>query len=611
MGVINLLESKVYNQISAGEVVENPASIVKELVENSIDAGAKSITVSIQDGGIKSIIVADDGCGMDKSDLKLSILPHATSKIKESADLETIGTLGFRGEALASVAAVSEVEIRSCHAGKANTITVKGGEVVEEKETSLNMGTVIKVSSLFFNTPARFKFLKAPKSEENAVTRLMLELIFANPYVAIKYSADNEVIYQTEGNGLEKTLFSVYDGDFANNMVHFSNERSNYRVEGYAARPASSAIKNNRKNQIIIINGRSISDSAISSVVQNAYTDKLMKRTFPSFIIDIVAPFDMIDVNVHPNKKEVRFAESRVIHGLIYHTILDALTKDEESNVFLNIYSPHAENVNTEPNMVSFALPKNDLLANVSENEDITANEPTIQPVNKIQMYNPSGMQIKEELTENAVFQLSDVITKVPTQELVIEEESLYRVVGQVFDTYLLVEFENKLFFIDQHAVHEKILYNRIVESYEKNSQAQDLLIPYEIELSYEDIEYLKQNILILKKFGFNVAFNEKSIEVLAIPAMLMYLDIPAFFNQFVAEKFSGKTIYNVVIKEKIATIACKSAIKGGDKLSDVQIRYVLDYFIENSLPIQCPHGRPTVCEITKNDIEKMFKRVL
>lgn len=642
MGVINLLESKVYNQISAGEVVENPASIVKELVENSIDAGANSITVTIFDGGIKSIVVADDGCGMDKNDLQLSILPHATSKIKESADLDTISTLGFRGEALASVAAVSEVEIRSCYNNIANAITVKASEIIEQKETTLNKGTVIKISSLFFNTPARFKFLKSPKSEESNITRLMLELIFANPYIAFKYIADNVIIYQSEGNGMDKVLYSVFDSEFASNMIHFAGEKNGYKIEGYTARPASCTIKNNRKNQIIIVNGRSISEMTISAVVQNAYTDKLMKRTFPSFIIDIIAPFDMIDVNVHPNKREVRFAESRVIHGIIYHTILEALQKDEQnrsSNIFKNIFSMDKNIENLEK--VFTAVPaEKEIVRDINiKSTDATDNE----QINRQQFYtkdnhNPSGMQFQkeflniktdyntsgiqfqEELATNSVLKFSDTITEIPAQDNFCEDEKplykedekpLYKIVGQVFDTYLIIEFTDKLFFIDQHAVHEKILYNRIIESYEKNIQTQDLFIPYEIELEIDDIDYVKDNISILKKLGFVIEFANKSINIMGIPAILMYLDIPAFFNQFIAEKSADKGLSNKIIKEKIAQIACKSAIKGGDKLTDLQIRYVLDYFLENNLPMQCPHGRPTVCEITRNDIEKMFKRVL
>ena len=622
MSVINLLDSKVYNQISAGEVVENPASIVKELVENSIDSGASAIEIAILEGGIKSIIVSDNGCGMDKTDLHLSVMPHATSKIKIASDLDMISTLGFRGEALASIAAVSGVEIKSNNAGKANQIFIKGNELISEEETSLNIGTVIKINSLFFNTPARFKFLKAPKSEENAVTRQLLEIILANPDISFKYVIDGKIIFQTEGGGLKEALYSVFSSDIADNMIPILGENKGYKIQGYTARPATNAIKNNRKQQIIIINGRSIADLTISAVVQNAYTDKLMKRTFPSFILDIIAPFDMVDVNVHPNKKEVRFAEFKTVHGLIYHAIVDALNADEKAKIsdLISTFNNSEKVLIDEQKETPFALPQEieklvkmpyqpsnfdtNFVAEISKNPLKSTNN---------ELYLPNkGLEIKEDVKKECVVKFSDVISDITYSDKVFEDEKpYYHIIGQLFDTYLLIEFSDKLFIIDQHAVHEKILYNRIMDSYEKSAQSQDLLIPYEIDMDYEDIEYIKQNVNYLKKIGFEIGFCKNGININSIPAILMNLDIPAFFNDFVAEKSAEKGIGNSALRSKIATIACKSAIKGGDKLSDNQIRFVLEYFLDNNMPMQCPHGRPTISILEKTQIEKMFKRIV
>ncbi len=598
MGVINILESKVYNQISAGEVVENPSSIVKELVENSIDAGATAIEVAVLDGGIKSIIVSDNGCGMDKVDLRLSVMPHATSKIKVAADLDMISTLGFRGEALASIAAVSSVEIKSSNNGKANLLIVKGNEVIKEEETTLNIGTVIKITSLFFNTPARFKFLKAPKTEESLITRQLLEIIFANPDISFKYVADGEIIFQTEGGGLKDALYSVYSSEIAENMLPISGENKGYRIEGYTARPATEAIKNNRRHQIIIINGRSISDQTISAVVQNAYSDKLMKRTFPSFILDIIAPFDTVDVNVHPNKKEVRFAEPKIIHGLIYHAVANAINADENAKIQEII-----NNLTQSENTVKETVKEKEILFALPQESEETVNYNYVPQ---------KGLEIKEEIKTEKIVKFSDIITDIPVSEKVFEEEKpIYRIIGQLFDTYLLIEFSDKMFIIDQHAVHEKILYNRIMDSYEKSAQSQDLLIPYEIDMDVEDIEYLKQNVNHLKKIGFDLVFGKNGIIINSIPAILMNLDIPEFFNDFITEKSNNSGVESNSLRSKIATMACKSAIKGGDKLTDSQIRFVLDYFLENNLPMQCPHGRPTISVLTKSQIEKMFKRIV
>lgn len=332
MPKINLLDKSVYNQISAGEVVENPASIVKELVENSIDAGADSVSVSIENGGIKSIIVTDNGCGMEKEDLKLSILPHATSKIKVAADLDMIGTLGFRGEALASIAAVSEVTLKSKYIDSdvGNFIEVKGGEVVGEGICAISGGTQISVRSLFYNTPARYKFLKTSKGEESNVTALIAELIFANPDVSFTYTVDGNVVYKTYGEGLYDGIYSVYGDLVADNMIPLGFEENGYKLTGFTARPATEAIKNNRTKQTFIINGRIIEDATISAVIQNAYGEFLMKRTFPTVVLDMVIPFGMVDVNVHPNKREVRFADAKKINGIVYHTVKRAVEKDAE-----------------------------------------------------------------------------------------------------------------------------------------------------------------------------------------------------------------------------------------------------------------------------------------
>ena len=301
MGKITLLDKSIYNRLSAGEVVENPASIVKELVENSIDAGAQQITVMISGGGIKSIDVIDDGCGIEKDDLKKTILPHATSKITCVDDLNTISTLGFRGEALASISAVSQVEIKSKFLmdNSANFIKVKAGEIISEGTCALSQGTAINVSSLFFNTPARFKFLKPIKSETMAVTKLMQELMIANSEISFKYYIDEKCVYYTNGSDIENVLLTVFGQEICDNLIPIEISEKNYTIKGFIGRPTSDAIVGNKNKQIFTVNGRIFYDTTISAVIQNAYGDSLVKRTFPVIVINIIMPFDDVDVPFH------------------------------------------------------------------------------------------------------------------------------------------------------------------------------------------------------------------------------------------------------------------------------------------------------------------------
>ncbi|MDE6211465.1 MAG: DNA mismatch repair endonuclease MutL, partial [Clostridia bacterium] len=307
MAKINVLDSSVFNLISAGEVVERPSSVVKELVENSIDAGATSISVGIKEGGISSIVIVDDGCGIDKDNMRLAFLPHATSKLAKAEDLDNIATLGFRGEALASVSAVAQVTMTSKTQDDevGNYITLSAGKVIEEGKRAIAQSTSIEVENLFFNTPVRKKFLKKPKQEESNVTAIMIQLALANPDIKFKYTVDNKIVFQTNG-GLEEAVFAVYDNEIANGLLPFDVTYDNYRIYGYTGN--ASIAKHNRNYQTIIINGRVISNQTISTAVSQAYGNRLMTRTFPVFVLNIVMPFDDVDVNVHPTKTDVRFA---------------------------------------------------------------------------------------------------------------------------------------------------------------------------------------------------------------------------------------------------------------------------------------------------------------
>ncbi len=692
MGKINQLDKSVYNRLSAGEVVENPASIVKELAENSIDAGAKHIVVSIESGGIKSINITDDGCGIEKDDLRLAVMPHATSKISCAEDLETIATLGFRGEALASIASVSKLEIKSRFLDEevAGFIRVNGGEIVGEGDCALNLGTSIRVESLFYNTPARFKFLKPPKGEESAVTKLIHELMIANPDVSFKYVVDGKQVCYTNGSGMDNALYAVFGDDICNNLIFFQTAEKNYTIKGYVGRPATDAIQGNRNKQVYIVNGRVFIDQNIPSVIQNAYGERLMKRTFPVAVIDIVMPFDEVDVNVHPGKKEVRFAEKKILNGMIYGAIKKALEKDEEEREeemrLGMLLSPETKEdiCFTLQRVMDVVDDGNDVMvADVSKTKikelmkKYSVSESDLGPIKKkkernYQIFPPEYYENDDKLFENGepsepyhappplpkemlleglppeiIGQLArnpyskDVSSGkkfapayVDEEEAVQEEETLrgiqreyqdtlisdeeeniraqYRVVGQVFDTYIIVESEKKLFFIDQHAAHERILYDKLLEDCDKHMRAQSFVVPYYKQLSDEELEIFKSNEENLWTLGFDIIVQNGSLEIVSAPCILADIDLDDFVYSVLEQGGEIRHLKDLSkVKARFARIACRSAIKGGMRLSQEEIDYVMQYFFKENMPLQCPHGRPTIIMFAQNDVEKWFKRIV
>ena len=331
MADINVLDSSVYNLISAGEVIERPASVVKELTENAIDAGATKITVQIEDGGIRSISVTDNGCGMTAQNLAKAFLPHATSKLKEACDLDSIATLGFRGEALASIAAVSQVPVKTKTADEelGSELSVSAGKAGDITPCGCNDGTVMRVENLFFNTPVRARFLKKPKVEEGFITQTVSALILANPEVSFRYIVDGKAVFNTVG-GLEDAVFQIYSNDVANELIYFNESfAGGYRVYGYTGK--RSLFKHNKNFQTVIINGRTVQNQTVSVAISHAYGNSMMKRCFPVFVINIVMPFDDVDVNVHPSKSEVRFRDSNKVFSCVYHAVSVALASEEES----------------------------------------------------------------------------------------------------------------------------------------------------------------------------------------------------------------------------------------------------------------------------------------
>lgn len=664
MAKINVLDPSIFNLISAGEVVERPSSVVKELVENSIDAGATSISVEIKDGGISSIIITDDGCGIDKENMRLAFLPHATSKLSKAEDLDNIATLGFRGEALASVAAVAQVTMTSKTSDEeiGNYIVLHAGKIIEEGKKAIAQSTSIAVENLFYNTPVRKKFLKKPKQEEANVSSVMTQLALANPNIKFRYVVDNKTIFQTNG-GLEEAIYSVYPSDVANGLIPFDYTYDDYRVYGYTGIPSLS--KHNRNFQTIIINGRIITNATISTAVAQAYGNRLMTRTFPVFVLNIIMPFEEVDVNVHPTKTDVRFEDNHRIFSCVYKSISSVLAEHEHNLVFgkskqeqINEEAKASQQENIEVSEV-FAdkntlieenksdknqsdLSQKTNIADILYNENNRKNDydSLIEKQKKVVeelKYNRDLPKTKfTTVRENGIYSSSqneksqdkpsdvkyefakdkkeDNKVQSSLLDMINDElESQYRVVGQIFDTYLILESEGVVYFIDQHACHERFIYDGLLEQVNSKSvDTQFMLVPYIVDCNNSQYEFMLAMQENFKELGFDIEeFGGMSFKINSVPYILRDINLAVFFNNLFAEKQSVQALKNSdLIKDKLAQKACKSAIKAGEKLDDAQIRKLLDN-MKDGIPMQCPHGRPAVISYSRKDFDKLFKRIV
>ena len=585
MGKINVLQPGVFNMISAGEVVERPASVVKELVENSIDAGAAEISVTIEEGGIRRITVSDDGAGVLKEDMRAAFLPHATSKLSEITDLDTISTLGFRGEALASIASVSEVTMvsRADGSAEANKLSLSAGKVTEECVSSRAKGTSVTVENLFFNTPARLKFLKKPSVEQGYIVDAAEKIVLSNP--ALRFSLSNEkgVLIEHAGGDLASAMAAVYPNLDMGRFIAVEREASSgIRVRGYISEVDYTAPT--RSRQTVIVNGRSVTVDTVSAAVDKAYRDYLVKRTYPMYVLDIVVPFEEVDVNVHPAKTEVRFRNKNAVFGAVFravgygvhHAFSRAKTASYEQTA-IDTASLYDEVGSVSP------------YGTVSANAGVAA-----QGVETPSMSQDTDEDLANSL--NNKFRLFDGT-----------------VVGQVFDTYLIVERANVVYIIDQHAAHERILYDKLTAEL-KPEYAQTLLIPHKLRLSGEEREYFEKIMPALNAMGFVIEQKPNSFIVYALPEPVVRMD----FEHFLSELFShmlddGELKLSDLMKETVCRDACRAAIKGGEHLTKRQIEQVLANFLNDKgeLPQKCPHGRPAVVALTRRDFEKMFLRIV
>jgi len=672
MGKINILQPNVFNMLAAGEVVEGPSSVVKELVENALDAGATKVDIKIENGGIGKIQISDNGIGILPEDMKSAFLPHATSKIKNIVDLDELSTLGFRGEALASIASVSEVTMisHSKFSGKTSKIRLSGGNVVFEGIDSRDEGTVISVENLFFNTPARLKFLKKPSSEARDILDVVRMLVLANPTVSFSLEDEDGTLLAHESGSLIDAVCSVYGIKTVEKLIELKpNESGTIRISGFIS--SVDFTKPNRTYQTIVVNGRAVEDVTVRTAVEKAYGDYLMKRAYPMFVLDVVMPFDEVDANVHPRKTEVRFRDKQKVFGAVYHAVSDCIAESvkrgtvglisKEDKAAAQFNSEHRLNDGSEPKNESLsdnfhwkescggqAPCKNEReaqirLANKYGSEVISVSSANSEnDTDKIETPAPEkpsrtlrGAQIRidtsafyhgktvpnypaRSLKDGPTSVLSNFEpnqTKTSSEEAEQEELRVFdgKIIGQVFATYLLVERDEKFYIIDQHAAHERILYDKIVSRF-SSEYSQPLLAPYELSLTGSEEEYLERSMDALNKIGFEFVKKDRKYFVTAVPDCVSDMNFGTLFGDIFDKLLDeGELTLSEILKSKLCQRACKAAIKGGEALSREQIQRVLTNYLDESgnLPSKCPHGRPAVIVLDKKDFEKMFKRIV
>lgn len=689
MGKIVLLDELTINKIAAGEVIERPASVVKELVENSIDAGATNITVEIQNGGISKIRIIDNGSGMSKDDLEFAFERHATSKIRKAADLENVKSMGFRGEALASIAAIAHVELVSKTEDDniGHKIVVEGGKILEIEDSASQKGTTITVSNLFFNTPVRYKFLKKDFTEagyiEDAVTRIAI----ANPNIAIKLINGNKTIIQTNGNGdLKTVIYTIYGKEIAEGLLEVNYEYEGIKVTGAIGKPEIA--RNNRSYQMFFVNKRYIKDKTLSAGVEQAFKGLIPIGKYGVVVLNIEIEPNKIDVNVHPTKLEIRFQEEQKVFKAIYHSVKDTLLKgdlvkeverkpvveeqklevnqepvkleenkikteqvvepkvetedikksgfmglfkkkEKDADEFIENYSTNtlqeifAEKSAGQPEEVEIPTQEQknkmeDIIEKQKELENPKVEEPTSKDFDEMYVKTFGKLPETQKIEENS--NKIDVKTLKEVENISVFEEKenyntipKYKFIGALFSTYLVIEMKDEIYIIDQHAAHERVMYEKVKKNFYNNMEkdSQIMLLPDIIELSHKERAIVKENTDLFKKAGFIIEeFGDNTIRLIGVPSLCMELDTKELFLEILDEI---DTVAITAKQEKedkfISTIACKAAVKANMKLTNEEVDTLMRQLLVLPNPFTCPHGRPTAIKMTRYDIERKFNR--
>lgn len=716
MGKIVLLDELSINKIAAGEVIERPASVIKEMVENSIDAGATNIVVEIKNGGISYIRVSDNGKGIAEDDLEMAFERHATSKIRNANDLLDVKSMGFRGEALASISAISNVELISKPEEQENgyRIVVEGGYVLEKQTAGCPNGTSITVRDLFYNTPVRYKFLKKDYTESGYVEDVITRIAQSYPEIAIKLINSGKTVIQTNGNGdLKTVIYSIYGKDIAEKIIDVNYEYEDVVITGIIGRPEIA--RSNRSQQLFFVNKRYVKDKILQSATEQAFKGMIPLGKFPFLSLNIDMNPNKVDVNVHPAKLEVRFEEEDKMFKAVYHAIKDTLLKGNSENIAIynqQIQVPQTEKTEfkyteflqndiqediqskeekTKNHLLS-KLPtfnkskekkENDILnfgtedlyKNSKQDEEESSSRNIVEEILKARMNNELKEQInteenneqlnKEEKIEqgenkeqenneqrnvetiNIEEQIYSVQEQEETQELKEKESKynfdemymktfgkrplsnvetisvfesvpefkkpVYKIIGIVFNTYIIIEMGEEMYVIDQHAAHERILYEKVKKNYYADNQSgtQMMLLPDIITLTHKEMEIVKENMPIFERAGFILEeFGENTIKLSGVPDICIDLETKEMFMEALDEINSlGRTAKQEIEERFIATVACKAAVKANMALNELEIKELMDTLLVLPNPFTCPHGRPTAIKMTKYEIEKKFAR--
>lgn len=616
MGIINVLPSEIFNRIAAGEVVEKPASIVKELVENSIDAGASRISIEINDGG-KEIKVIDDGCGMDEIDISSAFLPHATSKISSLSDLDEISTLGFRGEAIPSIAAVSNVTIISrreedelgCIVNSVN------GHAARPEKCGAKKGTTVHVKDLFKNIPARLKFLRKDKTEENDIISLTDKLILANFNVSFQLVINGKEVRSSSGKGLNEAVFAVYGRDYLKENDYVNATMSGITLYGYINKPAFS--KHNRNFQTLIVNGRYVVNQDISFWIYNSFSSFLMKRQYPAYVLFIDLPADMIDINVHPSKIEIKFIDintiKKLLSSVIYASLEKGASQPKEITLDKVVEKKEVPIVKEEPAKIESAKIKSSFI-NAPESRKSFFD-------NAIKVKSTPEDELIDRLIGNKISKKeAEIVNKKELPKEIKEENTEFfeelRVLkynGKLFNTYIILEAPDYFVLIDQHAAHERILYERFKEQVESNKvESQIMFFPFVFDLDFYESEMLESNLKEINKLGFEISkLSGNSYSLSAYPSFFDDFDPDKFVLNLVASLNKGSVNKMSFIKEDIMQMSCKAAVKGEMDLSEMEIKQLIEDIKTMKIDLFCPHGRPIAIKFTKAEVEKWFKRIV
>ena len=709
MGNIVLLDDNTINKIAAGEVIERPASVVKELVENSIDAGATAITIEIKNGGISYIRITDNGKGIAPDDMEIAFERHATSKIRKAEDLESVTSMGFRGEALASIAAISKIEMISKYIENeiGYKIEVQGGKILNKEEIGCPKGTTIVINELFYNTPVRYKFLKKDFTEAGYIEDVVSRIALIHPEIAIKLINSGKTIIQTPGNNDSKSvIYSIYGKDIAENILDVNYEYEDIKVIGIIGKPVIA--RSNRSNQLFFVNKRYIKDRILTSAAEQAYKGLITIGKYGFLVLNLEISQQKVDVNVHPAKLEVRFEDENKVFKAVYHAIKDTLLKGDLVVNTENTHDDETEKTNTiavnsKPieeikydnkiehktfgglfNKLKKEMPKEDKIDNDGnfiaqiysnkfgdENEKTTKNmvkEETKKSTYELSTQTEANMQTKiintEEVNKKLIEDMNkleklqveekpetfeemyirtfgtmpsevrkaELEEKQKEEKITLKPEEMnsaenisifpqvenqnipnYKFIGIAFSTYIILELNEELYILDQHAAHERILYEKVKKNYYSNTEkdSQLMLLPDIINLSHKEMNIAKENMELFEKAGFTLEeFGENTIKLTGVPNICLDLDTKELFLETLDEINTVARTAKQEIEEKfIATIACKAAVKANMALTETEVDNLMKQLLILPNPFTCPHGRPTAIKMTKTDIEKKFSR--